>query len=254
MAIPQLYEVPAGLAQGWRQIRNSLPVVVASVTAAVLLRLFVVEALYVPSRSMESAILPGDYLLVNKLIAKGTDSHAETPAPIFRGFRNIERGDVLVFDLPAAADAQGTRFVKRCVGLPGDTVTMDDGDIYVNGNVFRTTGTHAGFAQVVVPKPGEHISLNPGNLSQWSSLIGSEGHSVRITETGEILIDELPSTGYVVRGKYYFVLGDNINESYDSRAWGLVPETNVAGTAILIYWSLDPFSGIRWDRIGALVR
>jgi len=235
----------------WRKLRDAAVILVAAIAAAVLLRAFVLEALRVPSRSMEPSLLAGDFVIVSKL----------PPA-------RPKRGEVFAFHIPAGVDPGGGEmvFLKRCVAVPGDSVVVADGVIRVNGvqanppgaaaspetNLASLAGIHGTW---VIPRPGEEIVLSDSVLAHWHSLIEREGHRVTTGSSGEILLDGTPVTSYRVKRRHYFVAGDNRTNSYDSRFWGLLPETAVLGKAILIYWSWDDrLSAVRWGRVGAIVR
>jgi signal peptidase I len=127
---------------------------------------------------------------------------------------------------------------------------------------------------VVVPKKGDVISLTPENLERWDTFIRREGHSVERDPRGAILIDGKASSTYTVERNYLFAMGDNRDNSLDGRFWGFVPEENLIGTPMIVYWSWDPdkpildltsvksiFTGfvdkcgsIRFGRIGTLVK
>ncbi len=224
-------------------------VIAAAIAAAILLRTFVAEAILIPTPSMEPSLLPGDFVVVSKL-----------------AFPRVEAGGVYAFGAPTVAGAAAAKeiFVKRCVGVPGDTVDVADGLLRVNGRRLRTG--EAGPAALpeklarthrtwVIPLPGERIPLNDSTLHLWQPLIEREGHRVARGTSGEILVDGAPTTSYRISRRNYFVIGDNSADSFDSRFWGLLPESAVIGRAILIYWSWDnDRSAVRWGRVGMIVR
>ena len=119
------------------------------------------------------------------------------------------------------------------------------------------------YGPIIVPKCNDLLQLDPATLSSWHVFIEREGHSVRV-QAGTIIIDGKVATSYRVQRDYYFVLGDNRENSLDSRFWGFVPDDHLVGRAILIYWSWDPeipvhslsekYATIRWKRIGILVQ
>jgi len=250
---------------------NYAVLLLITVFAATILKTFVVDAIFVPSPSMKETLLDGDFVLVNKLIygAKLPQqlpfTRAKIPLIQLPALRSIERGDVIVFELPMASSEALYRkpvsFVKRCVALGGDKVSIRNGVLFVNDIASKTKiqeyydDAHPlsdQYGPVTIPRRGDAISLTRENLSAWDDVIAREGHTVEQTASA-ILIDGQATTHYMIEKNYLFVLGDNRNHSYDSRYWGFLPEENVVGKAMMVYWSADPKSGVRWDRIGKLV-
>jgi signal peptidase I len=258
------------------------------------IKLFFVEAYGIPSGSMENTLMTGDYLIVNKipfgLYSPRTFPLTSWSVPFIKllpGYRSPDRGEIVIFEMPqrvAGSDDEVRQcFVKRLTGLPGDTVEIAGKRLLVNG-VVQEKPVHAQFdsymlrksevepdifpkgmpfnkdwwGPVVVPYKGQEIELNAHSLDQWRQFIEREGHSVKFSVDGRIEIDEQPADIYKVERNYYFFLGDNRDNSIDSRYWGYVPERNLIGTPILIYWSWDSsipwtspirlLSSIRWDR------
>ena len=273
--------------------------ILITVLAALLLKVFVLDAYRIPSTSMERTLQIGDFLLVNKL-AYGlrTPRHlpliAQTiPSFTLPFFQTIHRGDVIVFEFPGSRDeiipVEHVNYVKRCIGLPGDTLEIHSGIVSVNKILIpfpphgiqtdHTNGTlsrqnpemfpqgsafnNVDYGPIIVPKQGDILKLEPATIAQWRMLIEREGHTVR-TADNIILIDGTAASTYCVRQNYYFVLGDNRDNSMDSRYWGFVPDDHVVGEALFVYWSWDTevsvanvsekLSTIRWKRIGTLIR
>jgi signal peptidase I len=207
-----------------------------------LVRAFLVEAFKIPSGSMERTLLVGDFLLVNKLVYG-----AEVPltGKHLPALRQPERGDVIVFQWP---EDRTKNFVKRLVGLPGDTLAMRDGVLYING-----------LAQAERYITRTEPDIDPaGEEFRWQ-----RNYLVR---TAEASVSYHPSRNnwgpLVVPESRYFVLGDNRDNSLDSRYWGFVPAELLRGRPMFVYYSYAPDSSqrfswvtrIRWDRIGARVR
>lgn len=210
-------------------------------------RAFFVEAFKIPSGSMERTLLVGDFLLVNKLVYG-----AEVPLTGVRlpAVRQPARGDVIVFQYPKEPDKN---FVKRLVGLPGDTLAMRDGRLFRNG----------------VLQAEDYVShtepdADPADEAfRWQS-----DHLVRTLAargTAALAAEQHPSRNnwgpLIVPAQSYFVLGDNRDNSLDSRYWGFVPDSLVRGQPLFVYYSYAPDStdfawltGVRWTRLGTRVR
>lgn len=202
------------------------------------LHVFIMEAFKIPSGSMEGTLRVGDFLLVNKLVYG-----AELPVGGKRlpAIRQPQRGDVIVFKWPPDPSKN---FVKRLVGLPGDTLAMAEGVLVRNG--VRVTERY-----VVRSEPDDDVS---GEAFRWQ-----RDHLVK---TAQASVSYHPSRNnwgpIVVPPHRYFVLGDNRDNSLDSRYWGFVPDSLVRGQPMVVYYSYQPDSAVRfdwltrvrWDRLG----
>lgn len=230
----------------------------------------------------------GDFVLVNKVKSTVESPFAQAgfSLPLVSSLQHIERGDVIVFTFPGDRDEFPVRgkihYVKRCVALAGDTVEIRDGTLIVNGkvrDVHRSTKltkneiderlypkgasfTLDYYGPLRVPQKGDVIPLTHLNIDAWEIFIKREGHTVEIVN-GTIFVDGKATTSYIVERNYVFVLGDNRHRSYDSRFWGFVPEENIIGEALMVYYSKQLpeqknsesfFDAIRWNRIGKLVQ
>ena len=225
----------------------------STVVLAVFVITFIAQAFQIPSESMENTLLIGDYLLVDK-VHYGEGNRWNWLMP----YSQIQRGDIIVFRYPVHPSQH---FVKRVIGVPGDHVHLFRGTVFVNGKAVEDS-------QYAVHKGGQFDSyrdnfpagnyISPEVNSSW----WIEMHNV--VHRGEI----------VVPPDKYFVLGDNRDESLDSRYWGFVPRENIIGRPFLIYWSVQrpetvPTDGkleslvytlvhlpedARWDRTFHLVR
>lgn len=205
-------------------------------------RALVVEAFKIPSGSMEGTLLVGDFLLVNKLVYGAEVPFTGTRLP---AVRTPARGDVIVFQWPSDPSKI---FVKRLVGLPGDTLRMEDGILFRNGVRLQE-------AYVRHTDPG----VDPaGDEFRWQ-----RDYVVR---TAAASVSYHPSRNnwgpLVVPGEHLFVLGDNRDNSLDSRYWGFVPDSLVRGQPMVVYYSYLPDSSsrvdfltrVRWSRLGDRVR
>jgi len=187
---------------------NTKQLLVAIVLALVI-KTSVVEAYKIPTSSMEDTLLIGDFLLANKFVYG-----ANLPLVNWRlpAIHEPHRGDVVIFIYPGDGV---TKYIKRCVGVPGDTIEVINKVLYVNHNM--------------VPDPPHSKHIDTGaNGSQNIQPRGPGGTSSR---------DNFGP--YIVPRNSYFMMGDNRDNSYDSRFWNAVPKQLILGEAILIHWSWD---------------
>jgi signal peptidase I len=256
----------------WRhRIKEVAEVLLITAGLALLLRACVIDAVHVPSPSMEKTILSGDFLLVNKLVYGATTPRnllflkRQLPAWHLPGIRAPRRGDVVEFFPPDERDGSTPAFrrsyVKRIIGLPSELVAIRGGVVTVNERQVQEPETAAerlrtlqDFTPVRVPRKGDRIVLRQDAMDEWEPIVRCDGHTVVEGPGRELLIDGRPQTVYEVSQDYYFVLGDNITNSSDSREWGFLPFDHIVGIASLVYWSAEPELGVRWSRIGTLVR
>jgi signal peptidase I len=218
------------------------------------LKTFLFEPFYIPSSSMEEAILPGDYLLVDK-----TAFGLQTPSWVGIPFTSVgtyipylkfhskdqpERNEIVVFKYPLNQDFT---FIKRCIGLPGDSIQASSPE------------------RVYVPRKGDTLVLNADNFRQNFALYYHE-KMLRLN----LPLHADPMTSDLIRNlhkqitaapielplkhDYYYVLGDNRNNSEDSRYWGFLPEYLLIGKPAAILFSHEMNSGfipnLRWNRLG----
>ena len=199
---------------------SSLQSLAGTIVIAIFVITFIVQAFQIPSESMENTLLVGDYLLVNKLCygGPGLGDH-------LMPYQKIARQDIIVFHYPVDPRQH---FVKRVIGLPGDRIKMVNKKVFINGkpmeesyvrfleppnNLFRDD-----FPRVDIPAYG----LDGKWWLQMRKLV----------EDGELIVPE----------GHYFVMGDNRDDSQDSRYWGFVPQENIIGRPLIIYWSVQD-----WD-------
>jgi signal peptidase I len=176
---------------------------------------FIVQPFRIPSGSMEPTLLVGDFLLVSKQ-SLGFDEHANILPP-----SAIHRGEIIIFHFPVDPSMH---LIKRVVGLPGDRIRLRDGHVYVNGHVIDEP-----YAVYRASMPDSfrdnfpHLqSTDPDVNPDWWIRMQT------LVDHGELIIPK----------DSYFVLGDNRNNSEDSRYWGLVPRANIVGKPLFIYFSL----------------
>jgi len=248
--------------KGWKRVRDIVAVLFFTILIAFSVKSCVVDAVKIPTDSMSSILQAGDYVLINKFIygARMPERFLFLALPQFHfpKLSSVQWGDVVLFNFPGEPTEVypiGHRLlIKRCVGLPGDTVEIAQSHLIVNG--YRAVNSFSQFDtvpfRIIVPYKGMTVQLNEQTLPQWTVFIQREGNSV--TRNGNtIFVNDVPTHSYTVTMNYYFVVGDNAKNSYDSRHWGCVPEKNIIGKAMMIYWARNA-DGIRWERIGTVVK
>lgn len=244
-----------------RWVRDGVIILFITLLFAAGLKSCIIDAYKIPTASMETTLHVGDYMLVNKFIfgAHTPEKFLYIPLPhfTFPSLRTVHRGDVIVFDFPGEPNevisVRNLFLVKRCVGLPGDTVDVTEGNVRVNGlRLDFFDRAKENFLPVIVPYQGMTITFDEISVNRWKVFIQREGSTVEFRNR-KVLIDQQESNSYIVKRNYYFALGDNINNSADSRIWGFIPEANIVGKAMMVYFSKNS-GGIQWGRIGTLVR
>ncbi len=245
--------------------------------AAFFIITFIVQNTRIPTGSMEDTILVGDFVLVNKFVY-GAESPKYIPftqieIPHFRlpALRDPHRGDIVVFEFPGMrdrvkAEELGVNYVKRCIGTPGDTIQVINKVVFVNHKQFPIPAhikyldafpdppgnvdprifpkgmpwNDDNYGPLIVPKKGYTIKLDTSNVEQWAITIDREyGKSVVEVNGGTVTIEGKPVTSYTFKKDYYFMMGDNRDDSLDSRFWGFVPRDNVEGEAFITLFSWD---------------
>lgn len=224
------------------------------------------------------------------------------PLPFFRfpGYSTPKVGDVIVFIYPGDRDdiepRDFTYYLKRCMAIAGDTLEIRNTKVYVNGKEvglpldgkfdlsmeppaeFKDQWLQAqkehsfpigrGYTRddwgpMRIPKSGDIVKLDKQSILEWQTFIRREGHTLAV-EGEKIFIDGKETTSFTVKRDYCFGLGDNRNNSEDSRYWGFIPVENIIGTPMIVYWSWDTgrpitdlfkkISSIRWSRIGTIIQ
>jgi len=244
-----------------RVIVDQVVTLVIAIAIALAIRHVLVEPFRIPSGSMFPTLLIGDHLFVNKLAYGPRIPFTDIRLP---GLREPRRGDVVVFEVGRPRDRQGRAgikpvdrspsgtasedFVKRLVGLPGDTITLRNGRVWVNGEPQPLWTSGEGF-----------VDDSGGVLGLAYEDLGECRHAV----LDDPRVDRLDRGTFIVEPGRYFMMGDNRDNSNDSRAWGTVRLEELKGPAFVLYWSWDvngnmlsffnPFNWItaekRWDRV-----
>ena len=230
---------------------NTVQSLAITIVIAVFVVTFIVQAFQIPSESMERTLLIGDYLLVDK---------AHYGQSRFWGwllpYRPVKHGDIIVFRYPVNPQQH---FVKRVVGVPGDRIRLINKHVYVNGDPQPDSFAEFNWAQ------HDKFRDNFPNGGQFEDRTTTKWfvEARKLIEDGQLIVPQ----------GYYFVLGDNRDDSYDSRYWGLVPAENIVGRPLIIYWSMprdrsaaegpaqsdrlstlaynfvQSLKGLRWDRM-----
>ncbi len=185
-------------------VREYFESIVIAVVLALFIRTFIVQAFKIPTGSMEPNLLVGDHLLVNKFLLGPTATGAER---FVLPSRDVRRGDVVVFKFPVDPERD---FIKRVIGLPGETVELRDRRIYINGKPIEDPYAY------YLPRPEV-----------------ADQHEVTAEDVREHYGPE------TVPADQFFVMGDNRDNSQDSRYWGFLPRDYIKGRALMIYWSYE---------------
>lgn len=263
---------------------------------AVLIKAFAIDAFRIPSSSMENTLMPGDFIIANKFAYNIT-----TPKEI--PFTNIsipyaklfeigkpEINDVVIFQFPEGYEADpkksGSKYVKRVVAGPHDTLRITEGNVFVNGKVVMLPSTfkkphlsndeilsktetiyppgakwnRLSYGPIIIPAKGDTIKISPETFERWQSVIVMDhGERSLLSEGTLVTLDGRAIFEYVLTQDHYFVVGDNFDESMDSRNFGFITDNMIFGKALFVYWSYDSekvapgplgfLSAIRADRI-----
>ncbi|MGA9509920.1 MAG: signal peptidase I [Candidatus Sulfotelmatobacter sp.] len=211
-------QLPADHGTAWARssgVIGSLQSLLGTVVIAVFVITFIVQAFQIPSPSMENTLLVGDYLLVNKFCYGGGGI-----GDVLMPYRHVQRGDIVVFHYPVNP---AQHFVKRVVGVPGDRIRLINKRVFVNG--LPQKEPYAQFsrsANDLFRDNFPRLDVAAGETPEWWVQLG------KLVEDGQLIVPQ----------GHYFVMGDNRDDSYDSRYWGFVPQANIIGRPLLIYWSV----------------
>jgi signal peptidase I len=216
------------------------------------IRAFFVEAYRIPSGSMIPAMLVGDWLFVNKLVY---GPHIPFTGRHLPGYAQPRRWEIIVFVSPPQIDQPEDptpTLVKRLVGMPGDTLSMRDGVLYVNG-IAQRQGYGAGSQPGSDPNESSFLFDWQKRIALPASRFGPAPAQPTHDNWGPLLIP----------AGHYFMMGDSRYNSKDSRYWGIVPRENIRGRPLFVYYSynaddsdrpLPAITDIRWRRIGHWIR
>lgn len=253
-------------------IREYFESAVVTVIMALFGMTFIVQAVKVPTGSMQNTIVVGDHLLVNKFV------FAPGPRLPLLPQREIKRGDIIVFKYPGNPfDLERDRqednipfkvnYVKRVIGLPGDSVEVKGLRVFVNGQplpehiiVARNVNDKAPL-EIVEDTPRQGNELYNVYYFPEKVAAARQGQDINASPDFHFAVNGKPAK---VPDNSYFVMGDDRDNSLDSRAWGFVPRELVIGRAMFVYWSYDEtkefgspfdfFTNTRWRRTGTMVK
>lgn len=257
-------------------------------------RSFVADQFIIPTCSMSPTLLPGDRVVVNKLIMGARlytnfdfrQGGQELKSIRMKGLRGLRRNDIVVFNYPQVGGRIAFKinyvYCKRCLAIPGDTLSIVNG-IYKNNNYGDTLGLHKmqlrlatvdetlysaearsiypfdahvgwtfkNMGPLYIPRKGDIMTLTPKEGTIYKGLLEFEtGKKVTVNwDKDLVLLDGKPAHRYEWTNNYYFMAGDNVFDSMDSRYWGLVPEDYIIGVVKMISYSKDKETDtIKWER------
>ena len=211
------------------QVREYGEALVVALLLAFVIRSFIFEAFKIPSSSMVPTLLVGDHIFVNKF-------HYGLRIPFTKywpvHFHDVNRADVVVFVFLVD---ESKDFIKRAIGLPGDQIRTIGHDLYVNGALLLHEPT--------TPPPG--LDDND-SYTYYRETYGTQSYLVRYAQNYSP-----PERHFTVPSGHFFVMGDNRDNSQDSREWGGVPMQNLKGNAMFVWFPRDyDHGGVRWKRFG----
>lgn len=263
---------------------------------ALIIKAFAIDAFRIPSTSMENTLQPGDFIFANKF-AYNIATPREIPIvdlPIsqhkFYEVGKPEINDIVIFEFPKDFESDplrgGSKYVKRIVARPHDTLKITDGVIYINGislilpETFKAPKflnekdsiqnetiyppgaewNRISYGPIIIPSKGDTIKITPENFEKWQSVIVMDhGERSLLSEGTLVTLDGKAIFEYVLTQDHYFVIGDNFEASMDSRHFGFITDNMIVGKAMFIYWSYNSekvapgplgfLSAIRADRI-----
>lgn len=258
-------------------------------------RIFIADQFIIPTWSMAPTLVPGDRVVVNKLLMGARiytdfdfrDGGQELKSMRIKGLRRLKHNDIVVFNYPQVGDRIAFKinyvYCKRCVALPGDSLSIENGHYRCNNyegvlglqaeqdrletvpdDAYDFAGmavhpfdervgwTFKQMGPLYIPRKGDIMTLTAKEGVVYKSLLEYEtGKSVAADwERNCVLLDDVPVTKHLWQHNYYFMAGDNVHDSMDSRYWGPVPEDYIVGVVKLVSYARDKETDkIKWDRV-----
>ena len=256
-------------------------IVVAVFLVMFIIRPFIIQAFRIPSGSMEDTLLVGDFLLVTKFLygAKSPDripfTKIDIPYFTLPALTDPKPGDIIVFRAPHEPDKD---FIKRCIAVPGQVIDIRDKEVYINNEKVKDppkakhidnhtlsglTHRRDNFGPVHVPSKGDtlrFVDLTPNEYDMLEKYLQYKGEILSKRSSGFTLSGRRADY-YIMDQDCYFMMGDNRDNSRDSRFWGWLPRKDIRGKALILYWSwnkdaplYDLLHKIRWGRILWLIK
>jgi signal peptidase I len=243
---------------------------------AIIIKAFAIDAFRIPSSSMENTLQPGDFILANKF-AYDISTPKEIPflnlqipyASIYK-IGKPEINDVVIFQFPDGFESDpqksGMKFIKRVVAGPHDTLRITEGNVFINGKPITLPSSfkkpnlldadslisketiyppgakwnRISYGPIVIPAKGDVINISPDNFENMQSIIVMDhGERSLLSEGTIVTLDGRVISEYVLTQDHYFVIGDNFDESMDSRNFGFITDNMIIGKAMFVYWSYD---------------
>ena len=258
-------------------------------------RTFVADQFVIPTWSMAPTLVPGDRVVVNKLIMGARiytdfdfrDGGQELKSVRMKGLRQLKHNDIVVFNYPQVGGRIAFKinfvYCKRCIGLPGDSLSIDNGHYRCNnyegvlglqaeqdrletvpdyaydaaGMAVYPFDEHVGWTfkhmgPMYIPRKGDMMALTAKDGTVYKSLLEYEtGKAVTVDwKTDRVMLDGVPAEKHTWQHNYYFMAGDNVHDSIDSHYWGLVPEEYIVGVVQMISYAKDKETDkIKWERV-----
>jgi len=263
---------------------------------ALIIKAFAIDAFKIPSTSMENTLQPGDFILANKFAYNISTPReipfVNLPIPQYKFFEvgKPKINDIVIFEFPKGFESDplkgGSKYIKRVIAGPHDTLRITDGQIFVNSKFINLPPTfktpkfinnedsvrqeiiyppgakwnRISYGPIIIPAKGDSIKIAPENFEKWQSVIVMDhGERSLLSEGTIVTLDGRAISEYVLKQDHYFVIGDNFEESMDSRHFGFITDNMIIGKAMFIYWSYNSekvapgplgfLSAIRADRI-----